>query len=133
MDFTHRAFWLQLFAWTLTGCMTLPTSAVPRATVLPLSSPSISSNTQVHPVAHEADSRSSFGLSGTGNSPLFLARPARNAWSSSPIGLSQNGDGSVSIRSDGRPVFLLRGLDPALVNPAVLPFLIPSCEAPLSR
>jgi hypothetical protein len=49
----------------------------------------------------------------------------------STLQLSKKGDGSISVLSDGRSVSLLRGLDPALVNPAVLPFLFPSCDVPV--
>jgi hypothetical protein len=47
---------------------------------------------------------------------------------SATLGMSKNGDGSIAILSDGRCVYLLRGLDPARVNPAVIPFLFPFCN-----
>jgi hypothetical protein len=45
--------------------------------------------------------------------------------------LFQKSDGSISVQSDRLPILLLRGLDPAQVNPTVLPFLFPSCDAAL--
>lgn len=49
---------------------------------------------------------------------------------SSSLHLSQNEDGSISVLSNGRSDSLLRGLDPLLVNPDLLPFLFPSCDVP---
>lgn len=131
VDFAHRALWFVLVTWMLTGCMMLPTSTLPRATVLPLPSPSISSNTQVLSYSHGAGNHSTSPFQGAGNSAASLVRHAEPVWSLSSISLSQNGDGSMSVHSAGRPVSLLRGLDPALVNPAVLPFLFPSCDVPV--
>ena len=65
------------------------------------------------------------------SSPLLTALPAGDFFGSSTLRLSKNDDGSISLLSDGRSVSLLHGLDPALVNPAVRPFLFPSCDVPL--
>jgi hypothetical protein len=64
------------------------------------------------------------------SSPLLTALPSGAFVGSSTLRLSQNGDGSISVLSDGGSISLLRGLDPALVNPAVRPYLFPSCDVP---
>lgn len=66
-------------------------------------------------------------------STVLTARPTDTFFGSSTLRLSKNGDGSISVLSDGRSVSLLRGLDPALVNPAVRPFLFPSCDVPATH
>lgn len=58
--------------------------------------------------------------------------PAEINLSSSSIHLLEGGDGSIALRSAVPHDSLLRGLDPALVDPAVLPFLFPSCDVPVS-
>ena len=84
------------------------------------------------PVASDSSERSAVPVSFHGPSPVLTAMPAAAFFGSSTLHLSKNGDGSISVLSDGRSVSLLRGLDPALVNPAVLPFLFPSCDVPVS-
>jgi hypothetical protein len=66
------------------------------------------------------------------SSPLLTALPAGDFFGSSTLRLSKNGDGSVSVLSGGGSVSMLRGLDPALVNSAMRPFLFPSCDVPVS-
>ena len=113
--------------WSLTACAVHPPDVVLQ-TAFPLTSspiraadtgPGYSSERFGVPVSFHEPSR------------VLTAMPTAT-FGSSTQRLSKNGDGSISVLSDGRPVSLLRGLDPALVNPAMLPFLFPSCDSPVS-
>ena len=84
------------------------------------------------PVAGHSSERFGAPVSFHEPSPVLTAMPAATFFGSSTLRLWKNGDGSISVLSDGRSVSLLRGRDPALVNPAVLPFLFPSCDSPVS-
>ncbi|MEI8014832.1 MAG: hypothetical protein WCH20_08345 [Nitrospira sp.] len=106
MGLCSRVVLVLSLAWSLTACAGSPVGDVARQTI---------------PVFLRAPS------------PVLSALPASDFFGSSTLRLSKNGDGSISVLSDGRSVFLLRGLDPALVNPAVRPFLFPSCDVPASR
>lgn len=50
------------------------------------------------------------------------------AWQISSLRLVQDDGGSILLHSDRRFGGLFRGLDPSLVDPAVRPFLFPSCN-----
>lgn len=118
-------------AWSLTACAALPTGVVVYQTTLSLTSSHIRAS-DAGPVASDSSERSAVPVSLHGPSPILTAMPAVIFFGSSTLHLSKNGDGSISVLSDGRSVSLLRGLDPALVNPVVLPFLFPSCDVPVS-
>jgi hypothetical protein len=117
--------------WSLTACAALPTGVVVHQTNLSLTSSPIRAS-DAGPVVINSSERSGVPVSFHEPSMVLTAMPAAAFFGSSTLHLSQNGDGSISVLSDGRPVSLLRGLDPALVNPAVLPFLFPSCDVPVS-
>ena len=85
------------------------------------------------PVAGHSSERFGAPVSFHEPSPVLTAMPAATFFGSSTLRLWKNGDGSISVLSDGRSVSLLRGRDPALVNPAMLPFLFPSCDGPVSQ
>jgi hypothetical protein len=127
-----RFVWVLCLAWSLTACARFPVGdvshqAIPSIGRLPI----LASDARL--VVIDSSDRSAVSVSLHAPSTVLTAMSSGAFVESSHLHLSKNGDGSVSVHSDGRPVSLLRGLDPALVNPAVLPFLIPSCEAVLSR
>lgn len=103
MGFAVRLAWAICLAWLLTACAPFPSAEV------------------VH--------RTSFSTPLT----VLTAMPVGISSVSPTHHLSQNSDGSISVQSDRLPISLLRGLDPAQVNPTVLPFLFPSCDAALPR
>jgi len=116
-------------AWSLTACGGLPLGdvahrAIPSLVLSPIRTSDAS------PVAIGSGDRSAVPVSFHEPSPILTALPTGAFFGPSALRLSKNGDGSISVLSDGRSVSLLRGLDPALVNPAVLPFLFPSCDVP---
>jgi len=116
-------------AWSLAACASLRLGDVPHQTIPSLTlSPIRASN--AGPLAGDSGDRSGIPVSFHETSPILTAIPAGAFFGSSALHLSKNGDGSISVVSDGRSVSLLHGLDPALVNPAVLPFLFPSCDVP---
>jgi len=117
-------------AWSLTACAALPTGVVVHQTTLFLTSSPIRAS-DAGPVASDSGERSAVPVSFHEPSAVLTAMPATAFFGSSTLHLSKNGDDSISVLSDGRSVSLLRGLDPALVNPAVLPFLFPSCDVPI--
>ena len=98
------------FMWSLTACTGFP----------------------VGTARIESSGRSAFPGALQESSMRLTAQPVSASFGSSTLRLSKNGGGSISIHSDGRSVSLLQGLDPTLVNPAVLPFLFPSCTVPVS-
>lgn len=118
-------------AWSFTACGMLSVGDVAHQTI-PFLAPSPIRTSNAGPVIIDSSGRS--GASGSFNDPsmILTTMPAGVFFGSSTLHLSQNEDGSISVLSDSRSVSLLRGLDPALVNPAVLPFLFPSCDVPLS-
>jgi hypothetical protein len=116
-------------AWSLTACAGLSFGDVAHQTFPSLAlSPMRASTTS----SLAGDSRERFAIPMNESSPLLTALPAGDFSGSSTLRLSENDDGSISVLSDGRSVSLLSGLDPALVNSAVRPFLFPSCEVPAS-
>lgn len=129
VDFAHRILSIGLAASLFTACSLLPPSAVPTSTLRPLlSTPS----DLVGPSAPiTSQSASAFPVLRRG--PIVPPTPAVQRSDAPPIGLRQNGDGSITLRSDVRSSSLLHGLDPSLIDPAVLPFLYPSCDARFPR
>jgi len=128
--------WLRL-AWVLSlacffaACARFPVGDVAHQTIPSLAfSPVRTSDTG--PLTIDSSDRSRIPVSFHEPSKVLTAMPAGAFFGSSSLHLSQNGDGSISVLSDGRSISLLQGLDPALVNPAVLPFLFPSCDVPVS-
>ena len=99
------------FGWSLTACTGFP----------------------VGTARIDSGGRSAFPVTLHEPSMRLTAQPVYAFFGSSTLRLSRNDDGSISVLSDGRPGSLLRGLDPALVNPAVRPFLFPSCEVPANN
>ena len=131
MGIWFRVAWVVSLTWSLTACAALPTGVVVHQTTLSrTSSPIRASDTGTLTIGSRE--RSAVSVSFHEPSPILTAIPAAAFFGSSTLHLSKNGDGSISVLSDGRPVSLLRGLDPALVNPAVLPFIFPSCDVPVS-
>ncbi len=118
MNFSH-SIWIVAFFWSLTGC----------AGVGDLSPASLFAlnPTTITPMNLESPAAMSF----SGNSSGLLMPVSMGTFlPASALSLSERGDGAVSIRSDGKRLPFLSGLDPADVNPAVLPFLYPSCDVP---
>jgi hypothetical protein len=113
--------------WSLTACAGLSVGEAAHQTV-----PSLSPMRAFTAGPLAGDSRARFAVPINESSPLLTALPAGDFFGASTLRLSKNGDGSVSVLSDGGFVSLLRGLDPALVNPAVRPFLFPSCDVPVT-
>ena len=120
------------FASSLTACAGLSVGDVARQTIPSLAlSPSRASN--AGSLAGDSGYRSGVPVFLREPLPILTALPASDFFGSSTLRLSRNDDGSVSVLSDGGSVSLLRGLDPALVNPAVRPFLFPSCDVPATH
>jgi hypothetical protein len=116
-------------AWSLTACIGIPVGDVAHQTLSSLGfSPGRASN--AGPLAGDSGYRSGNPVLLRAPSPVLIVLPASDFFGSSTLRLSKNEDGSISALSDGRSVSLLRELDPALVNPAVRPFLLPSCDVP---
>jgi hypothetical protein len=118
-------------AGSFTACGMFPVGDVAHQTFPSLTSSPIRAS-DVGPVAIDSSERSSIPIPIINEPPPVLTAMPAGFFGSSTLHLSKNGDGSISVLSDGRSVSLLRGLDPALVNPAVLPFLFPSCDVPVS-
>jgi hypothetical protein len=116
-------------AWSLTACAGLSVGEVAHQTFPSLALSPMRASTAG---TLAGDSRDRFAAPMDESSPLLTAMPTGAFLGSSTLRLSKNGDGSISVLSDGRSVSLLSGLDPALVDPAVRPFLFPSCEVPES-
>lgn len=132
MAIGFRIFCMLTFAASSIGCLSVGIHESPQGTVIPLAVHSIASSAQISWFSYRAITQSTLGHSGAGNSSLFLRRPAGNELSTASITLSTNTDGSVSVHANGRSGSPLRGLDPSLVNPDLLPFLFPSCDVPAS-
>ena len=130
MGIWFRLAWVVSLAWSLTACAALPTGVVVHQATLSLTSSPIRAS-DTGPVAIDSSERSAVLVSFHEPLPVLNAMPTDAFFGSSTLHLSKNGDGSISVLSDGRSVSLLRGLDPALVNPAVLPFIFPSCDVPI--
>jgi hypothetical protein len=125
-------FWFRLvlglsLVWSLAACARLPLGDVPHQTIPSLALSPMRAST-AGPLA--GDYRGRFAVPMNESSPLLTALPSGTFVGSSTLRLSKNGDGSISVLSDGGSISLLRGLDPALVNPAVRPYLFPSCDVP---
>jgi len=130
MDITFRWAWVLFLTWSLTACAGLSVGDVAHQAMPSLAlSPIRASN--AGPLAIDSGYRSGIPVSFHEPSPVLTAMPVGIFFGPSTLRLSKNGDGAISVVSDGRPVSLLHGLDPALVNPAVLPFLFPSCDVPV--
>ena len=131
MGIGFRLAWVLCLAWSLTACATFPVGDISHQTISSLAlSPIRASDAGL--VVSSSNDRVGGSASPNAPSTVLTAMPAGVFFSSSTLHLSKNGDGSISVLSDGRSSSLLRGLDPALVNPAVLPFLFPSCDVPVS-
>ena len=124
-----RSGWILYLAWSFTGCGMLPVGEVAHHTISTLTHSSVRTS-DAGPVVIDLSERSDVSVSLKPFSSVLAAMPSGAFFGSSTLRLSQNGDGSIVVRSDGRSSSLLRGLDPSAVNPAVLPFLFPSCEVP---
>ena len=129
MAIGFRIFCMLIFAASSIGCLSVGLHDAPLGTALPLASASIASNAQAPWLSHGEIPQPAFGRPGAGSSSVFLALPAGSELSASLIRLSTNADGSVSVHTNGRSVSPLRGLDPSLVNPDLLPFLFRSAGA----
>lgn len=130
MAIGFRLLCMLILAASSTGCLNVGIHDPPQGTVIPFASPSIASNAQASWFSYGEIPQPTFGHPGAGNSSLFLPFPAGIDLSSSTVTLSTNADGSVSVHANGGSISLLRGLDPLLVNPDLLPFLFPSCDVP---
>lgn len=130
MAIGSRILYMVMLGASPIGCMSVGIHEAPQGTVLPLSAPSIASNAQSFLLSHRETPQPALGRPGAGSSSVFLRPPAGSDVSSSSVTLSTNDDGSISIHAIGRSVSPLRGLDPSLVNPDLLPFLFPSCDVP---
>ena len=115
---------------SLSSCLSVGLHDAPLGTALPLASASIASSSHAPLVFHEEILQPALGHSGAKSSDAFLLLSAGSELSASSITLSANADGSISVHANGRSVSPLRGLDPSLVNPDLLPFLFPSCDVP---
>lgn len=126
-----RLVWILCISWLFTSCATAP-----RGDLDHQSSPFLARTpiraTDAWPLSGDSSKRSTV--------PIALTTPTTSPTvmfpgvfiGSSPLHFLKNGDGSISVLSTGHPVSPLRGLDPALVNPPVLPFLFPSCDVSVS-
>ena len=130
MAIGFRILCMLILAASSTGCLSVGIHDAPQGTVIPFASPSIASNAQASWFSYGEIPQPAPGRPDTANSLLFLALPAGIDLSSSAVTLSANADGSISVHAIGRSVSPLRGLDPSLVNPDLLPFLFPSCDVP---
>lgn len=129
MGITIRLVLVLSLAWSLTACAGLSVGNVAHQTFPALAlSPTRAS--AVGLVAGDSRDRFAVPVPMDESSPLLTALPTGAFFGSSTLRLLKNGDGSISVLSDGGSVSLLSGLDPALVDPAVRPFLFPSCEVP---
>jgi hypothetical protein len=129
MGITIRLVLGLALAWSFTACTGLSVGNVAHQTFPALAlSPTRAS--AVGLVAGDSRDRFAVPVPMDESSPLLTAMPPDVFFGSSTLRLSKNEDGSISVLSDDRSLSLLRGLDPALVNPAVRPFLFPSCEVP---
>ncbi|TKB71173.1 MAG: hypothetical protein E8D46_17550 [Nitrospira sp.] len=124
-----RLVWGLSVVWSLTACAGFPLGDVSHQTIHSLALSPMRAST-VGPLAGDYRGRFAVPVPMDESSSLLTVLPTGDFFGSSTLRLSKNEDGSVSVLSDGRPGSLLRGLDPALVNPAVRPFLFPSCEVP---
>ena len=130
MTIGFRLLCMFMLAAAPISCVNVGIHDASHGTALPLAGPSIGSNAQAIWFSHGEIPQPAFGRPGAGSSSVFLALPAGSELSASLIRLSTNADGSVSVHTNGRSVSPLRGLDPSLVNPDLLPFLFPSCDVP---
>lgn len=130
MAIGFRLLCMFMLAVATISCVNVGIHDVPQGRALPLVVHSMASNAQASWLFHGEIPQPASDRLGTENSSLFLALPAGSDLSSSSVRLSTNADGSVSVHTNGRSGSPLRGLDPSLVNPDLLPFLFPSCDVP---
>lgn len=130
MAIGYRILCMLILAASFTGCLSVGIHEVPQGTVLSLAAASLASNAQAPWLSHSEIPQPALGRPGSGNLSLFFPLPAGSDLLSSSVTLSASIDGSISIHAIGRSVSPLRGLDPSLVNPDLLPFLFPSCDVP---
>lgn len=122
-----RLAWVFCLAWSSTACGMFPVWNVAHQTIGSLAHSPVR-RSDAGPVVIDSSERSGVSGSLTAFSSVLTVMPTGGLFSSPTLRLSQNGDGSIAVLSDDRSASLLRGLDPALVNPAMLPFLFPSCD-----
>lgn len=127
MGIRFRLAWVLCFAWSFTACGIFPVGDDAHQTIGSFARSPVRTS-DAGPVVIDSGQR--FGVKES--SAVLTAMPVGVFLGSSTLRLSQNGDGSIAVRSAGRSLSLLRGLDPALVNSAVLPFLFPSCDVPVT-
>ena len=72
------------------------------------------------------------GIVALGPPQDLLMRPVANQLAGASISLEQRRNGTILVRTMNGFASPLRGLDPALVRPDLIPFLFPSCEVPFS-
>lgn len=115
-------------AWSFTACGMFPVWSVGFQTIDSLPRSPVPTS-DAGSVALDSGERSGGFVAVKGFAGVLTAMPPV-LFGTSILRLSQNEDGSIAVLSDDRSVSLLQGLDPALVNPAILPFLFPSCDIP---
>jgi hypothetical protein len=126
-----RILWMLILVVSFTGCLNVGVRDLSSEAMLPLGSPSFASGSQVIPFIHDVETHTPSRFAAAGRSVGFSMFPSGKDFLPSLVRFSRNSDGSVSLHSEGRPLSLLHGLDPALVDPALLPFLFPSCDVPV--
>lgn len=131
IDFRILCALILFVSLTFTGCLNVGVRDLSQGVSLPLGSPALSSDPYVIPFAHDVETLTSSRLPATESVVGLSMFPSGRDFVPSPVRFSRNSDGSISLHSDGSPVSLLHGLDPALVDPALLPFLFPSCDVPV--
>jgi hypothetical protein len=129
MGIWFRSAWVVSLAWSLTACTGLPIGDFAHQTIPSLALSPIQAF-DTGPDAIDYRAQSEVPISFNEPSMVLTAMPTGAFFGPSALHLSKSENGSISVLSDGRSVSLLRGLDPALVNPAVLPFLFPFCDVP---
>ncbi|MDP1945999.1 MAG: hypothetical protein Q8L77_00735 [Nitrospirota bacterium] len=126
MDIWCRLASVLCLVWSFTACAGLSIGDLAHQTIPSLALSPIQASI-AGPVASD---QSAVSVSFNEPSMVLVAMPAGAFFSASSLYLSQNENGSIAIHMNGRSFSPLRGLDPALVNPDLLPFLFPSCDVP---
>ena len=121
--------WILYLIGSITACAGSSISKFAHQTI-PSRVLSLPQTSVAGPVASDSSDRSAIPVSFHEPSMVLTAMPAVAFFSASSLYLSQNEDGSIAIHTNGGSVSTLRGLDPVLVNPDLLPFLFPSCDVP---
>ena len=114
----HRSILILSGLSLLTGCFQLDRRDALPATALGLVSLSVALPVSSGPL-----------MTAAGEPANSLRSPVEAVWQVSSVRLVQDAGGSILILSDRRSGSLLQGLDPSLIQPAVRPFLFPSCDA----